>query len=466
MSRQSSSFRKTISSWLIVSVAVSLFLVSDNASAATIKVVTPPSIAEVATVGTKLQVKVAKFNLKTTKVAWQWFYNGKAISKATTNTYTIKSTQKTGTLKAVETAYFGASKKTVSSNVINVGIMKVTGQASLNFLDGQKTAVAANLPTVLPKNASAEIVWLRDNFDILSDGRATRTVAVADRGSTLAAKITFKAKGYKDVTVYSNDVNIDAKARTYRQVWSAEFNGKSGADAGSDWSAENGDGVAYGNRGWGNSERQWYRWENAAQDGSGTLNITATREGASNTHCYYGACEWYSSKIVTKGKVGFLYGRLEARIKGAPGNGTWGAFWTLGADIDTKLWPWCGEIDVTELVGSMPNSVLGYSHGPVTYGGGRGNTTILEEDWSKQYHTYAIDWLPDQLIWYVDGQVYGVVNKTDRDWVYDHEFYVILNLAMGGNLGGNIDPNQNSSVMKVDWVRFSQIDGVGQLIRH
>ncbi|MEY4079309.1 MAG: hypothetical protein RIS80_1078 [Actinomycetota bacterium] len=438
------------------------------ASAVTIKVTSAPAINKYGTVGTKLTASVAKFNVKTTKVSWQWFYNGKAISKATANTYVIKSTQKTGTIKAVETVMIGSVKKVLTSNVLTIGKMWVSGKATLAYTDGGQTAVSIAAPQVLPQPASVTYGWLRDNFDILSDGAATRTIGVADRGATLAGKVVFKAPaGYTDATLLTNDIDVASVARTYETVWSDEFDGLDGATANLNyWHGENGDGRAFGNRGWGNNERQWYLFENATMDGNGSLNILATRQGADQTRCYYGPCEWYSSKIVTKDQVGFLYGRLEARIKGAPGNGSWGAFWTLGADIDTKLWPWCGEIDVTELVGKMPNKVLGYSHGPVSYGGGRGNTLDVAEDWSNAYHTYAVDWLPDQITWYVDGVKYGVVSKIDRDWAFDHEHYIILNLAMGGNLGGEIDANLSNTTMSVDWVRFSKINGVGEVIIH
>jgi beta-glucanase (GH16 family) len=102
----------------------------------------------------------------------------------------------------------------------------------------------------------------------------------------------------------------------------------------------------------------------------------------------------------------------------------------------------------------------------VTWGGGRGNTIQATEDWANNYHTFAIDWLPDQLTWYMDGVKFGTVSKTDRDWVFDKEQYMILNLAMGGNLGGEIDANLNESTMKVDYVRFSSINGIGTVSRY
>lgn len=460
-------FKKSLLAVLVASLLLS-GIGAAPASAVTIKVTTAPAIAKYATVGTKLTATLARFNTKATKSSWQWYYNGKAIAKATTNSYTIKTTQKTGTIKAVQTAMFGKTKKVLSTNVITIGQMWIGGSATLAYTDANQTAVKISVPQVLPKPKSLTYKWLRNNFDILGDGKALRTLGIADRGSLLAAKIDVIApKGYVSKTIFTNEVSPSAVELTYNTVWSDEFNGAAGETADeSIWKPENGDGKAYGNRGWGNNERQWYLFENATTDGEGSLNILATREGAASTKCYYGNCEWYSSKLVTKGKVGFLYGRLETRIKGAPGVGSWGAFWTLGADIDTVLWPWCGELDVIELIGREPKKVLGYSHGSISGGGGRGATMDVDFDWSEEYHTYAIDWLPDQLIWYVDGVKYGEVNKTDIDWVYDHENYLLLNLAMGGNLGGDIDPNLASTTMKVDWIRFSTINGLGEVINH
>jgi beta-glucanase (GH16 family) len=123
----------------------------------------------------------------------------------------------------------------------------------------------------------------------------------------------------------------------------------------------------------------------------------------------------------------------------------------------------CGEIDIMELLGATPSHLLGYLHGPISDSVGRGNTKDLSSPATDDFHTYTIDWLPDQVTWYVDGIKYGSVSKTDRDWVFNKEFYVILNLAMGGNLGGTIDSGLNSTTMQVDYVRYSTITGIGTL---
>ena len=434
-----------------------------------VTVVSAPKINSYATVGTKVIATLAKFNLKASKVTLEWLHNGKAVPKATATSFVIKASQGTGTLQLRETATVGTTKKVLTSNKINIGQLLVVTKPTLAYTDGTNSTLALTPGTVLPAPVSVTNTWVRDGAALLiTPSSLTREVQLADRGAVMAARSVFKAPaGYADLTVNSASLTVASAERTYVQLWSDEFSGAAGTTADTtNWVGQDGDGIAFGNRGWGNNERQWYRFENSTTDGNGVLNILATRSGASETRCYYGSCEFYSSKLVTKGKLGFTYGRIEARIKGAPGNGTWGAFWTLGSNIDTKFWPMCGELDVIELIGRQPTSILGYSHGPISSGGGRGSTIQSLFDWSSDYHTYAIDWLPDQLNWYMDGVKYGSVSKIDRDWVFDKEQYMILNLAMGGNLGGEIDANLNQSTMKVDYVRYSSINGIGTLTRY
>jgi len=196
--------------------------------------------------------------------------------------------------------------------------------------------------------------------------------------------------------------------------------------------------------------------------------MTATRTGADAYTCYYGTCSWLSSKIVTLNKVGFKYGRIAARIKVPAGGGTWPAFWTLGSDINVHPWPACGELDVMEAVGNSPRTLWGTPHGPVSGGGGRGSTIDLPTNLSDNYHVFALDWFSDHLTWYVDGVPYYTYTKTaaGADWVFDKENYIILNLAMGGGMGGTISPSLNSATMSVDWVRVYSVDGVGEVINH
>lgn len=441
-------------------------LTASVASAATIRQVTAPAINLYAKAGDTVRARVATFSAKPTRYVQQWYLNGKAIANAKTSSYKIPVKTTIGKLQYKQIAYFGTAYKVASSNILEIGKLYVSALPAIKFTDGTNTVLQTTLPAIKPAPTSTTVTWTRNGVALKTDGALTRTIGITDRGMKLASQVTVKAPvGYRDVVVASTAITIPSVARTYVQGWSDEFSGANGATADTSiWAPEDGDGSAFGIRGWGNNERQWYRFENATTNGNGVLNILASRTSPDPKTCYYGTpCEWYSAKLVTKNKVAFQYGRIEARIKGAAGLGTWGAFWSLGENIDEVYWPMCGEIDFVELVGNRPSEVLGYLHGPLSGGPGRGSTKSIGQPWANDYHVYAIDWLPDQVVWYVDGVKYATVDKTDRDWVFDQPFYLILNLAMGGNLGGTIDANLSNTTMSVDYVRWSTIDGIGTL---
>jgi beta-glucanase (GH16 family) len=323
----------------------------------------------------------------------------------------------------------------------------------------------AMLPQSIPTTAKPTYQWYVGFFEIKGATKSTYNLKTSDLGTDISLEVRFSAKGFVTAKKTSNTVAVANITRKYDQIWSEEFNGPAGAPADPTvWVAQNGDGVAFGNRGWGNNERQWYDDKISSTNGSGSYVIKATTQGAGANNCYYKApCEWVSTKIVTKDKVGFKYGRIEARIKGPVGKGTWGAFWMLGADIDDRGWPGCGEIDVTELLGSLPSTNLGYIHGP---SGSRGERVDMKTPHASEYHTYAVDWLPDQIRYYLDGVPFLTLDRRDPGWVYDHEFYIIINLAMGGNLGGEIEANLKDSTMEFDYIRVYSINGVGEVIKH
>ena len=154
------------------------------------------------------------------------------------------------------------------------------------------------------------------------------------------------------------------------------------------------------------------------------------------------------------------YGRFEARIQIPRGQGIWPAFWMLGNDIGTNPWPAGGEIDVLENIGKEPNMLYGTVHGP-GYSGGEGIThsTTVGAPLADAFHTYAVEWEPDVIRWYLDGQQYGQVTPADLGgdrWVFDHPFTMLLNVAVGGNWPGYPDgTTQFPQRMVVDWVRVS-----------
>lgn len=451
----------------LVAVALTLSLAAPTAQAASkIKITQAPVIAAQIAGGQTISATPAKFSAKV-KSGYKWLLDGAAIKGATKLHLSVTTEMVGHDLQFVHTGKPAKGNAVAAkSNTVRVGVMQISGTPVVSYTDASQKQLSVALPTVLnPTTATVKYQWFRGGMDIEGQTLPTFELGTVDRGKQISVVVTFEDPNYQATSVDSNVLDIPALLRTYNLIWSDEFNGSGAPDA-SVWTAQEGDGVAFRNKGWGNKERQWYLLDKANQTGSGSLEIEATKTGAANYQCYYGTCEWVSSKLVTLDKVGFMYGRLEAKMKAAPGAGTWAAFWTLGSNIAKRGWPGCGELDVVELLGKDPFTTLGYSHGPVSVGGGRGDRLTQAEDLTKGYHTYAIDWLPDQITWYLDGQKYAEVNKTDNDWVYDHEMYLILNLAMGGNLGGGIDANLNSSTLSFDYVRVYSINGIGEVIKH
>ncbi|WP_420368553.1 glycoside hydrolase family 16 protein [Curtobacterium sp. L1-20] len=231
-------------------------------------------------------------------------------------------------------------------------------------------------------------------------------------------------------------------------VWSQDFDGPAGtAPDRSAWTNETGAG------GWGNNELENYTdsRDNSALDGQGNLVITARREADGS---------YTSARLTTQGKYTPQYGRVEARIQIPRGQGIWPAFWMLGADLPQVGWPNSGEVDVMENVGYEPATVHGTVHGP-GYSGGQGITSSYQhpQGWSfaDTFHTFAVDWKPGSITWSVDGVAYKTVTTADtgsNPWVFDKPFFIVLNLAVGGNWPGYPDgTTQFPQQMKVDYVR-------------
>ncbi len=398
--------------------------------------------------------------------SFEWLLNGKVLANSGL-TLKLKSSDNKKKLQFRESHIFNdGTSATAKSNTITIGNVLISQSLTIRVRPSDdKVIEIAMLPQSIPTTAKPTYQWYVGYFEIKGATKSTYALKTSDLGTDISLEVRFVAKGFVTAKKTSNTVAVANITRKYEQIWSEEFNGPAGAPADPTvWVAQNGDGVAFGNRGWGNNERQWYDDKISSTDGSGSYVIKATTTNAGINNCYYkGPCEWASTKLVTKDKVGFKYGRIEARIKGPVGKGTWGAFWMLGADIDERGWPGCGEIDVTELLGSLPSTNLGYIHGP---SGSRGERVEMKTPHASEYHTYAVDWLPDQIRYYLDGVPFLTLDKRDPGWVYDHEFYIIINLAMGGNLGGEIEANLKNSTMEFDYIRVSSINGIGEVIKH
>lgn len=245
------------------------------------------------------------------------------------------------------------------------------------------------------------------------------------------------------------------------QVWSDEFEGPAGSRVDTTkWGYDIGDGCP-GVCGWGNNEREYYRSDtaNIRLNGQGQLEIVA-RVADAGLSCYYGACRYTSAKITTRGKMSVQPGRVEARIKLAAGQGLWPAFWLLGNNIGTVGWPTCGEMDIMENKGSQPTITSSAVHGP----GYSGNTPFAHAyvPITSDYHIYAVEWNAQSIRYFVDGTQHYIVTRTNvgqyGSWVFDQSFYVILNLAVGGNFDGN--PQSDAifpATMQIDYVRVYQL---------
>lgn len=250
-------------------------------------------------------------------------------------------------------------------------------------------------------------------------------------------------------------------SRDWKLIWSDEFEGAAGTPIDPDkWTCE------VGGQGWGNSEHEFYTksTENVSLDGNSSLAIVARQETPPDSRCWYGTCEYTSARCITQGKVEFTYGRVEARIKIPYGQGIWPAFWTLGSNINEVGWPNSGEIDILENIGKEPKTIHGTAHGPSYSGGsGIGGDYSMEEDFSDDFHVFAIDWDPDAIRWYVDSNLYFKMTPDDlgnRKWVFDHDFFILLNVAVGGQWPGYPDDTTTfPQTMLVDYVRVYQLAG-------
>jgi beta-glucanase (GH16 family) len=246
-------------------------------------------------------------------------------------------------------------------------------------------------------------------------------------------------------------------------VWGDEFDEPAGSPPNpAHWRYNLGDGTTESVAGWGNDELESYTdaTANVATDGDGNLAITA-RAAEPGTDCYYGPCKYTSARLLTQGRFEVTYGRIEARIKVPSGAGLWPAFWMLGTNIDTVPWPACGEIDVMENVAREPNRLYGTLHGPGYSGAnGFGKTIDLTAPLATDFHVFAVDWQRDRIVWTVDGTEYLSASPADvapNDWVYDHGFFLLLNLAVGGNFGGPVAPETEfPASMLIDYVRVYQ----------
>jgi len=222
-------------------------------------------------------------------------------------------------------------------------------------------------------------------------------------------------------------------------IWADEFNTDGAPDA-SKWIMQIWD---PGNV---NNELQSYtnRPENIIVQG-GVLKIKAIREK-------YGKGDFTSGRIESNGKFSFKYGKVVIRAKLPTGAGTWPAVWMLGSDIGTAGWPACGEIDILESVGKEPNINHSSLHSPGRSGNTPDTGTINVPNDNTEFHIYTADWTEKYIKFYVDDKLYYTFSNNST-FPFNKDFFLIVNLAMGGNWGGPVDPNFTSSTLEVDYIR-------------
>lgn len=235
-------------------------------------------------------------------------------------------------------------------------------------------------------------------------------------------------------------------------VWSDEFNYTGTPDT-SKWNYDLG-----ANNGWGNNEQQTYT--NSAKNvrvENGNLIIEAHRDSIEGR-------AFSSTRIISKHKGDWLYGRIEVKAKLPYGRGTWPAIWMLPTDWEYGRWPASGEIDIMEHVGYLPDSVFGtihtaaYNHVKQTERSGQ----IALHDAAERFHIYAINWTKDKIEFFVDDKLYYTAIRSTSDtyeeWPFDKRFHLLMNIAVGGNWGGKegIDQSIWPQKMEIDFVRVYQ----------
>ena len=292
--------------------------------------------------------------------------------------------------------------------------------------------------TASAKNAvSYDYAFGNGSFSTVQSGVTNYKYAAS---GTYTVKVTaFSSSGQTITKSIQVSVTVVLKLK-----WSDEFDLDGPPDP-SKW------GYDLGAGGWGNAELQNYtnRTDNSIVS-NGTLKITAKAEN-------YNGSPYTSARLLTKDKFSFKYGKVEARAKLPEGVGTWAAIWMLGDIISTVGWPACGEIDIMEHLGRDLNKIYGTLHHPGHSGGsGDGSTfTIANATATTEFHKYSVEWSNTNIKILVDDFVfYTFVNTGNLP--FNQNFFIILNVAMGGNFGGAVDPAFTSGDMEIDYVRVYQ----------
>jgi beta-glucanase (GH16 family) len=292
-------------------------------------------------------------------------------------------------------------------------------------------------------NATSYIFEFGDGFkDTTADGVTRHQYRKA---GTVQYPVTVRAiRSGSEALLKTTEIRVFVDAVVVGQIWAEEFDLPGSPDA-TKWTYE----IGTGNNGWGNDEKQYYtnRSVNSSVQG-GVLRITAQKED-------FQGSAYTSARLISKGKFEFKYGKVEIRAKLPQGGGTWPAVWMLGNDISSVGWPACGEIDIMEHVGNQQNRIFATLHYPGRSGGNADGNSRLITNASTEFHIYSLDWSANTIAMFVDGQLIHSVKNTGSI-PFNKNFFFILNVAMGGNFGGAIDPAFSRSSMEIDYIRVSK----------
>lgn len=272
-----------------------------------------------------------------------------------------------------------------------------------------------------------------------SDGKISHIYSKIGR-NTFFVVVSAKS-GTTVIETKTIPVLVEIEAAIPGLIWADEFD-IAGSPNPANWTFE----IGRGDNGWGNAELQYYtnRPQNATVTG-GALRITAIREN-------FSGAEFTSARLNTKTKFEFKYGRIEARAKLPTGVGTWPAIWMLGADINSVGWPACGEIDNMEHVGRDLGKIHGSLHFPGRSGGNPVTNSVSITNVNTEFHVYTVDWTETNIKFFVDGnEFFNVPNNTNIP--FNKDFFLIVNVAMGGTFGGPVAPTFTSSTMEIDYIR-------------
>jgi beta-glucanase (GH16 family) len=401
-----------------------------------------------------------------------------------------------------------SASPTGSLNALRISRDSSTGAAGSVFYTGSQNlvtanskvvslelyATSANQPVLLkledPANASNSIETITNttgagwqtlsfNFASLRPGTASYSSSTSYRKAVIfyAFGVTTGAQTiYVDNVIFTPETqqSTPPSQPTFTRgslIWSDEFDGAAGALDSSKWTSRicgqtsgNGGGSCY------NNEQQSYQANANAIDGSGNATITTrtASPGITGSGClaWSGSCPFTSGRFDSQGKVSFQYGLLEARIQNPQGGANWPAFWMLGTDITSVGWPASGEIDIME--GKSASSVSGAIHWSNGGTDAYASTNAASSNYAGGFHTYSVYWLENYLALYVDGTKILERTNTTLDqagaWAFNHPFFVIFNNAISapGGFSDNYD-GWSSSQMKIDYVRFYQLNGAGSI---